>query len=416
MSWTYKRAISPVRSGGATYKKRIYPPTWSYTPPTYTVTVDTSSPWITNTISPITVVDGSTATYYSSLYTRVVLTDPATNVDVTLADEFTTLSWWSMDVGWTTSSMTSWISYPITDNTELVPTVSHLVIHKDTQWPCPNGYHIGTRTEWSSIVSMLDRLWVKNETDTMNYLKLPAAYYLNRSNWSKNQSYWKVRIWTSTMTNNATAPAFIIDENHVVQVKDDKPGNAFSIRPLKDNPMIPDSTWTTLYQWAWNAWIFWNSTLWLISLSRDWITWATMADKNLWATNVWDDGLYYQFWNNHGFAVSPSTYYTSKVSNTQWYWPGNYYDDEHFIRVSSWNNWFTDTNNNIWWWVTNGTWTMPYYAFYNCDWTFIDDWYVSPGGTPIVPPITPWPYEVIWIEPAVWPIYTDTIYRVICAA
>lgn len=193
----------------------------------------------------------------------------------------------------------------------------------------------------------------------MNYLKIPAAYYLNRTNWSKNTSYWMVRIWTSTMTNNTTAYCFYINENHALAVASDKPGNAFSIRPLKDNPIVPDSSWTTLYQWTWSAWIFWNSTLWLISISWNWTTWTTMTDKNLWATNVWDDWLYYQFWNNHWFEVSPSNYRTSKVSNTQWYWPGNYYDDVTYTRCSSWNGWFTDTNNNIWWWVTNGTWTDP---------------------------------------------------------
>ena len=230
-------------------------------------------------------------------------------------------------------------------------------LHRDTMWPCPDGYHIGTKTEWEAVLSALTTLWVANETDTMTYLKMPATYYLNRADWSKNTAYWTVKFWTSTMTKNSTAYIFHINENHVLNVASDKPGNAFTIRPFKDDIVIPNSNWIVLYQWTWSAWIFWDSTLWLISISWDWTTWTTMKDRNLWATNVWDDWLYYQFWNNHWFTVSPSTYYTSKVSNTQAYWPGNYYDDEHFIRVSSWSGWFTDTNNNIWWCVTNWTWT-----------------------------------------------------------
>ena len=344
-----------------TYLKKIFPMTWkrTYTPPVpptqyYEITFDTSSQYITNTVTPFTVEDWDDAIYYSATPNTVSVW--WTNVTMQLADEWTSITWWSMESDWVTQTLPAWTHALIIDDTEFIPTVSHIIIHRDTQWPCPNGFHIGTQTEWNTVVSALDTLWVKNETDTKNYLKIPDAYYLNRTNWSKNTSYWTVRIWTSTMSNNTTAPAFIIDEKNVVQVKDDKPGNAFSIRPFKDSPVTPDSSWTTLYQWTWNAWIFWNSTLWLISISWNWTTWTTMTDKNLWATNVWDDWLYYQFWNNRWFTVSPSDYYTSKISNTQAYWPGNYYNDK-FTRVSSWNGWFTDTNNNIWWWVTNGTWT-----------------------------------------------------------
>lgn len=446
MVWTYSRA--PLRSGWASYEKKIYPPTWDHQ--FYIISVDTSSQYITNTITPLKVNKGTTVEYSSSMPTRLVVTEweTITNIDLTLADQWTSIVWWIITSEGASAPLVSWIPVIVSENMTFIPTVRHVVrytmsfdttspyitntitpflidenstavyqtgasdtisftewwtifrkrvelsadyysvawwaansssmtawtpititgatqftptiqlIHKDTQWPCPNGFHIGTRAEWGYVVSMLGVLWVKNETDTMNYLKMPAAYYLNRSNWAKNTSYWPVRIWTSTMSNNTTAAAFLIDENHVVQTKDDKPGNAFSIRPFKDNPIAPDSSWTTLYQWTWSAWIFWNSTLWLISISQDWTTWRTMADKNLWATNVWDDWLYYQFWNNRWFTVSPSDYYTSKRSNTQWYWPGNYYDDK-FVRASSWNNWFTDTNNNIWWWVTNWTWTEP---------------------------------------------------------
>ena len=220
------------------------------------------------------------------------------------------------------------------------------------QWPCPNGSHIGTKVERENIVNILDALWVKNEVDTMNYLKFPSNYYLNRNNWSQNTSYWLVRFWTSTMTNNTTSYAFVIDEQHIVQVKNDKPWNWFGIRPIKDIPQTPDSTWTMLFT-SWSGWIYRNQTLWLISLSSNWAIWVTIADKNLWASNVWDSWLYYQFWNNYGFEVDPTNYRTSKVSNTQWYWPGNYYNDSTFTRCSSWNWWFTDTNNNIWWGQTN---------------------------------------------------------------
>lgn len=340
----------------STYLKKIFPMTWKrvkFIPPTeYTISFDTSSKHITNTVTPFNVQDWDDAIYYSATPNTVSVW--WTNVTMELADEWTSITWWWYDMWWTTGTMISWTPITITDDTEFIPTVSHVVIHRDTQWPCTDGFHIGTQAEWNAVLSALTTLWVDNETDTMNYLKIPAAYYLNRTNWVKNTSYWKVRFWTSTMSNNTTAVCFYINENSALAVANDKPGNGFSIRPFKDNAVIPDSNWTVLVQWTWSAWIYWNSTLWFISISWDWTTWTTMTDKNLWAINVWDDWLYYQFWNNRWFSVSPSDYYTSKISNTQAYWPGNYYNDK-FVRCSSWNGWFTDTNNNIWWGVTNWT-------------------------------------------------------------
>lgn len=334
----------------STYLKKIFPMTWkrTYTPPVpptqyYEITFDTSSSYITNTITPFDVEEWTEALYISTNPNTITI--DSTDYTMVLADEWTSITWWSAN----NTAMVSGTAISIEEDTEFVPTVVHQIIHKDTQWPCPNGYHIGTQTEWNTVLSALTTLWVDNETDTMNYLKIPAAYYLNRTNWTKNTSYWKVRIWTSTMINNTTVVCFYINENSALAVANDKPGNAFSIRPFKDNPVAPDSTWTQM-----TTWIYWSSTLWLISIQNG-SAWITMTDKNLWATNVWDDWLYYQFWNNHWFEVSPSNYRTSKVSNTQWYWPGNYYDDATYTRCSSWNGWFTDTNNNIWWGVTNWT-------------------------------------------------------------
>ena len=56
-------------------------------------------------------------------------------------------------------------------------------------------------------------------------------------------------------------------------------------------------------------WIYYNENLWLISYSVDWQNWITIADKNLWATqvyNYWDVMTeancwkFYQWWNNYG--------------------------------------------------------------------------------------------------------------------
>ena len=126
------------------------------------------------------------------------------------------------------------------------------------------------------------------------------------------------------------------------------------------------SDWTTLYTWTWTwgAWIFRDSTNWLISLSSDWGTWITIADKNLWATvvyNTWDtlsidnSWYYYQRWNNYWF--NPFTWWiqssTTQVDTT-WYWPWNFYESSTFIDGIYWwfNDWSNPSNPDLWWWVT----------------------------------------------------------------
>jgi hypothetical protein len=106
------------------------------------------------------------------------------------------------------------------------------------------------------------------------------------------------------------------------------------------------------------AWIYHNPDLWLISLSSDWNIWITIADKNLWATQVYNDGdtlsqdncgYYYQWWNNYWFPFTWSVTTSSTQVDVSTYWPWNYYSSSTFITY----NWAWDTtdNWNLRWWV-----------------------------------------------------------------
>lgn len=108
------------------------------------------------------------------------------------------------------------------------------------------------------------------------------------------------------------------------------------------------------------AWIYWNASKWLISMSTDGITWITIADKNLWTTQVRNDGdtlseancgKYYQRWNNYWFPFSwPVTTTTTQV-NASNYWPWNYYSSSNYC-VSGYYYWDTSWNTNLWWYTT----------------------------------------------------------------
>lgn len=111
------------------------------------------------------------------------------------------------------------------------------------------------------------------------------------------------------------------------------------------------------------AWIYHNQTLWLISFSSDWTNWTTIADKNLWATTVYNDwdtqeqsncGNIYQRWNWYGFPYWTNQS-TSAYINASWYWPWNYYTDSTFRSSSySWYYiWDSSFNNNLRWETTN---------------------------------------------------------------
>lgn len=349
----------------STYLKKIFPMTWkrAYTPPVppieqYEITFDTSSQYITNTITPFDVDEWTEALYISTNPNAVTI--DSTDYTMVLADEWTSITWWSAN----NTAMVSGTAISIEEDTEFVPTVVHQIIHRDTQWPCPNGWHIGTKDEWQALITALTTLWAYNVSNITTYLKIPSAYYLARSSGAKETRYWICRYWTSTMTSNTVAWAWWIDETPKFVFQEDKPGNAFSIRPFKDNPVSVSPSdigvdWTILYTDSWTGWwIFWNSTRWLISLTANWTDWYTISDKNLWATDVWDNWLFYQFWSNSWYTYGASPYVTSKPTISADYWPGNYYTWS-FVRCSSGNGWFNWTNNNLWGWVTNGTWTDP---------------------------------------------------------
>ena len=332
------------------YRQPPVPPT----PTTITVSFDSSSLYIATPIPSITLNAEDTNTLMttsssgtnSELGIYVNWTKQYTVIP-NFVDEFCFVARWEDNES---NIFLPGVEYPIASDLVAVPIVTRQVIHKDTQWPCPDGFHIGTKDEWQELITALTSLWAYDVNNIKTYLKIPDAYYLARSSGKKETKYWTVRMWTSTMDSNTVAYAWWIDENTKFIFQADKPGNGFSIRPFKDNSVTPDSTWTEIINW-----IMWSSGLWLISIVGP-DRWITISDKNLWATNVWDNWLFYQFWNNSWYTYNASPYVTSKPTISSSYWPGNYYTWS-FVRVSSGNNWFNWTNNNLWWWVTNGTWT-----------------------------------------------------------
>ena len=239
-------------------------------------------------------------------------------------------------------------------------------IVSDMQWPCPDGFHVPLRSEWTGLRARLisDLELAENATTLQTYLKMPMAWDRDNSDGNSIYQQWKIGYyWSSTVYGNIDTASYIYFTSSAFTYTYNRRSFWFSIRAFKDTPVEPDNSWTVLYQWTWKRWVYYNSTLWLISISWDWSTRYTIADKNLWATTVynsWDTlseancGKYFQWGNNYGFPWTWTITTSSTVVDASSYWPWNYYSSDTFINSSNW-RWTTTDNRNLRWWVSQWT-------------------------------------------------------------
>jgi len=197
--------------------------------------------------------------------------------------------------------------------------------YKAMQWPCPSGFHIPMWSEFVKLYNIYSESFDLGGTDSKTYLKLPFAW--RRDLYGDEISGYDGYYWSCTAqwTRNAY---FLQTGSRTFDTNNERRGLAFPIRPFKDIPVVPDSSWTTLYQpdnHVWGQWIYHNATLWLITIvNRQYsqMQYITIADKNLWATTVYNSGdtlsqancgNYYQWGNNYWFPFT----WTVTTSTTQ---------------------------------------------------------------------------------------------------
>ena len=232
----------------------------------------------------------------------------------------------------------------------------------DMKWPCENWFHIPLNTEWQAIAAALTSLGLGWGENFCKYLKIPLAWI--RSNVNSNVS-WQGETWlliSASAQSNDNAycvelSSLAIDTNSFAPK-----ATWFSLRAKKDSPVAPTRLREALYEWDNFSGVYRSEALGLISISADWVNWITISDKNLWATEDWneEDTLseancwrYFQRGNNHWFPRAWNVENTNTKIDASEFWPLNYYSWNTFIK-STW-DWSLVVNNNLRWWVSQQT-------------------------------------------------------------
>lgn len=283
------------------------------------------------------------------------------------------LNWiqWSVDITWS-----DWISIDEDNNTikiswreytpwPLIDIKSLFNYYEYLKWPCAEWFHVPSAYTWDRIRNFGITLWAWSSWSYDNiktYLKLPFWWYVSNL-WSSWDS-WNAYYWLANTNSTSSSKALKITSSSYSTSTWYGRAYGMFIRPEKDEKVIPDASWTTVYDGssiASGAWIFHNSTLWLISISEDGSNWITIADKNVWATvvyNNWDTldstncWSFFQWGNCYPFPYSLNMEKSSTRVDASGYWPTNLYYGRVFICWSGISDWSSVSNWDLWWWYS----------------------------------------------------------------
>lgn len=230
--------------------------------------------------------------------------------------------------------------------------------------PCPEGFHVPRYNDWQYVIDMMEDLGYTTDTQKadvfVQVLWMPLSWrrdYVDgtgKTTTSKTQAMY----WCCTDTNRC-----LEIKSTAIAFKNYAKWYWFLLRPFKDEAVAPDWTWDRIDTWTWNGGMYHSKYLSLISISWDWTNWITIADKNLWATTVFDSAAlssatytqdtcwyYFQRWNNCPFPKSAAATTMSTQVDATDYWPWNYYSSPIFRTTNQ--DWSSVTNSNLRWWVT----------------------------------------------------------------
>lgn len=354
-------------------------------------------------------VDTDTNTIYTAWNGININANNEISVDTTIIPTQTDLAW-KQDV------LTAWDNIQISAQnvisaTDTTYTAWEWIVilnwndYSAMRWPCPNGFHIPTADNVLMLKNIWRDIWARwywwqGYIEFCNKTLLPPAWRQSFNYVPAGQYHVYYRTCTSTRWQTTSVSSTQALYYTTSSIEPYSRTRSLPIRPFKDIPVIPDNTRTTLYDGsstaAW-AWIFWNSTLWLVSASSNWTDWITTADKNVWATDVWEawdtvtstnSWLYYQWWNNYWFPwvwTWETVTTTSTQTDTTGYWPWNYYSNSSLYDWVE-EDWSSVENNNLWWYET---WIVQLHNAITNTWVTSVNWQTGDVVSAIVSNIMP---------------------------
>lgn len=251
--------------------------------------------------------------------------------------------------GGTSSSFIAWDNITITNQTW--PNYSAV------QWPCPNGFHVPSKDEVDDMKTILTALSAANFSGVKEYLHIaPAGSRKTNGDQAYVDTSCDFRTRDADTTYNTYATSFIAN-SLACSTQTQQQGTWFNIRPFKNEYVEPDDTWTVETGTLWSAGIFHNATLGIISLTNGSDKNITIADKNVWATVVYDtwdvpseanSGYYFQWGNNYGFAFSWEIAKVNASIDVSWYEPSTFSNNMFNIAATP----YDPTNADLWGGVT----------------------------------------------------------------
>lgn len=117
------------------------------------------------------------------------------------------------------------------------------------QWPCPDGFHIPSLSEWNWIITIMNWLSLSSSNDWKNNLYMPYAWFINNIDGSFYDA-WYGSYWTSDFTSNSINMLYLSSSSTPSSNYSSGRARWLSIRPFKNTPVIPAQTtdWTIIYQ------------------------------------------------------------------------------------------------------------------------------------------------------------------------
>ena len=170
------------------------------------------------------------------------------------------------------------------------------------QWPCDNWFHIPTRDEFYNLINAWITMWAwatNNGSWLLSYLYLPMVWKRDAiTSWNStpSSSWANGFYWTSEPSDSPTyySKLFQFQSGMVLTSASNYPrASASSIRPFKNDAVIPDRTWTKLY-WddipepqTFFKWFIKNWNYYYFGDAPIHISWLALDKSSISLTTVW---------------------------------------------------------------------------------------------------------------------------------